>query len=549
MTYTLSNLTELKRLRRSRVHLYLHAVTAIFLAAYPLTSLAEAPNDIQMEYTTDLTKILNGRGYSVADVVTVAASLIDVKGNTSDSKTSHKINWNGGYTYLDGSPVAGGFSILPDRRDINFAPDRSLRITAGISGLAGIGVDSCAGGKCTPIPVEAIGAQRYRVKSEDMSYTIIVYSDLCSTFSNTIVSSTIKSSTEQRCSVLIQSWNLAQLVARGDGSMSDFPRQVTFLQLPDRLVMIDPTADPNATSPNHHYFSMDLKLPKKDPLTALGKLASAAYSNRGQLILKFDGGTLLVDLAQDLVIASTSSGELYLKDTGIGRGEMLGFSPISASNSDSVLTHHANLLAMSGDWLITSKGATQFSCDLATGCKFGKQLTESDGTWTQAHKSISDPLKAHLLADKPNGLAVVDLDLALMSLSHNDTTSFSNSLKGSDLYLLADVVMVSEPQAWVIPRSMGAESTVAIPGARQREQIVAATGSVLAERPGTAPGKCQWTRHRLKNAKDSGYYEDGILSADCSAHAHINQANEFGAEAISIWNSSGNLRTVIFNPP
>jgi len=504
-------------------------LTLTLILTMPEFSFAAAiSNDMLMMTDVDLTSILQVRGYDSAEIRAVMV--------TTPADDPSKVGaWQSGIVSTSGQMQLGSFGIQTDHRDISFAPEAALRLVPGLAGLSGINVDACAGGHCRPVAVEAIAPSRYVIRSEGVAYTVNAYSDIC-----TPTAVHTSQPTEKSCEVLLPSWTLAHLVERGDGSIPQFPSVLAVVQLSGRILLIDLGSN---------SIAFDMKLEAKEPTNDLGRLNSAIFAVGGKLVMSFERGGLLIDFPRDMVVAANAEGALFVKDGGIGKGDLLGFTPVAEQVGGRVKSS-AKLLVLGPNLLVTDRSAVRFSYGVDAGFTLLGTL-DSDGTWRHAQVSWRKESAVSILSIAGKNAAALDLDAIdakNLKLIPHGKTHLGLIDASRELRLVAGEIYLRRFDGWAVPSILGEAAIMAIPGTRLTEQLLPSTGSVFVQNARLGARECDWTRHKRAASAVGSYREDGVIQADCAAKVEFNLANAVGDEAVSVLAANGLLKTYLFRP-
>ena len=500
-------------------------ITSLFLGlAFALSIQAKAANDMLIPIETDLASIVRARGYDPADIRVVMVTTSADDPNTPGS-------WQSGIVASSVPMLRGSFGIAPDHSDPSFTPEAALRFRQGFSGLQGIVADTCAGGHCKPATVEAVAANRYIVRSEGFAYTVNLYGALCAPTSGDA------SKGDDSCTILIPSWSLAHLAASGDGSMPYFPKILGIAQLSDRLLLVNL---------DQKKIELDLKLDTKNPVASLGRLRTSSFYQGGQLVLNFENGAMVLDLAEDMVVVASADGTLFIKDSGLGRGDLAGFTAIS-DPAISRAQGDGRLLAFSPHLVITNRSAFSYTYHHDGGVKKLKAI-DGDGTWQQAQFSTGGDTEATILSIMSGGASSLSLTRATMQLKPLANASAVNKGANGEFRLVAGQIYLRRGDGWLLPSDQEKDLVMAIPGSRLSERLLPTSGSILIQRSETGQSGCDWTRHKRASDTPGSYREDGSFRIDCGERVEFNLANTAGAEAAVVRGKSGLIKTYLFVP-
>jgi hypothetical protein len=346
------------------------------------------------------------------------------------------------------------------------------------------------------------------------------------------------------------------LLASRDGSIPAFPRVLAVVQVDDHVLLIDHA---------HSTLEYDLKLGDKAPTGQLGRLRGARFHNAGNLVLSFEQGALLLAFAEDMVIAATASGALYVKDSGIAHTDLTsGFTLMTppaegkANATPDVKMHGATrLLALTPGLLVTDTGAESFSFSHAHGVQITDSVS-SEGSWREAQMIPGKDSAATVLSVLRSGSRATATTLALNATPTLTLTASTDSTSvdpnAGELRLVAGQILWRRGDGWASPLDSKEQytPTMAIAGARLAERVMSATGTILIKQNSPEPGQCDWTRHRLRGAEVTAAttFKDPLLTVrcDCSATVDLNLASSNGTEALTLRDKRGSLKTYLFLP-
>jgi hypothetical protein len=500
------------------------AALAWIIAILTSATAAWAGNDAQVPIALDVGKALRAAGLDAAGPRAVVVAVAIENPFAAGA-------WQTGLAAGPDTMRQGSLGLTPEKAVADYAPGESLRLKPGTSDPKGVSVEACAGGKCRPLAVETVAANRYRIAVHGLNFVLDVHGELCE-------------ANARQCEIDVPSWSLAQRGARGDGSAAFFPRVLAVVQLDGKVVLID--AEQGAVV-------FDLRLPGEEVASSFGRLVEAQFYRQGALLLRFTQGAMLLDFAQDLVLLANGNGELWLLDRGLGAASRGDAGVFNAVGDEGASTKSlAKLLLLTPDAVLTDQGMTRFRLSASRG--FVRQsYAESDGTWKEAHSLAGGGEIAVLSVGNDGAAAVLGarMDDARPSPLKGATAVKADRRGSGEFRLAQENIYIRRGDGWQLPESQDQTGASIIPGTRRREKLLGATGTIYAQRVVTGGADCDWTRHRLTRRGTRAavaYLEDGGLRASCDAPVEFNAANAEGVEAAVLWEKGTNVRIYLFIP-